>query len=50
MHVLLIHGRLQPHLHTRRLAKTIEDFAVIVLLPLYFAASGLKTEVQLGTG
>lgn len=36
----------QQHPATLRLAKTIEDFAVIVLLPLYFAASGLKTELS----
>jgi len=30
---------------TLRLAKTIEDFASIVFLPLYFAASGLRTQV-----
>lgn len=31
---------------TLRLAKTIEDFASIVFLPLYFAASGLRTQVR----
>ena len=35
----------QQNPSTLRLAKTIEDFASIVFLPLYFAASGLRTQV-----
>lgn len=36
----------QRNSSTLRLAKTIEDFASIVFLPLYFAASGLRTQVR----